>query len=97
MVRAMAAAAGGQARIITQPEYRGQGSDPEDQSEKDGQSTPHLQMMLYEEHIHSSTIKTNRLSGIIELSLLLESLQQKEPSWPHKTTQHLPAALKGKT
>jgi len=97
MMRAMAAAAGGQARIITRPKYRGQGSDPEDQSEKDGQGTPHLQMMLYEERIYSSTNITNRLSGIIELSLLLESLQQKEPSWPHRTTQTTPAALKGRT
>ena len=48
VVRSVAAAAGGQRRIVVVPMAKAKGSQPEEQDKKDGENAPHLAFMLHE-------------------------------------------------
>jgi hypothetical protein len=72
VMRAEAAAAGGQARVLACSDNGSQRAKPEDQTEEDGYGTPHVQMMLHELRFHQSTLEDGHLSGIIDASHLRE-------------------------
>lgn len=49
VMRSVAAAAGGQARVVVGCERGRKRPQPEKQNEEDGESAPHLQLMVHEE------------------------------------------------
>jgi hypothetical protein len=75
MVGTVAAATCRQARIFDRPEYRSRRVDQENQSEEDGQSAPHLQMMLYEGSAYRSMHESIGRSGMIDVRIFERTIQ----------------------